>query len=175
MDRVIVKTKDAAELLGLSQTTIKRWASHFPTFFQKDRYGHYAFSEKQISLLIFIKDRVDQGDSLEQIKLPSNPVLEPLKPFDSLMTPMEDMLSRIREVERSLGQKADEVVSAQVLQHRTELEELRQVVAQLAATVENMRSPSPQHPPFPTQFPSPAAATDAPSPIPDRKRRFFFF
>jgi chromosome-anchoring protein RacA len=173
MDKVFVKTKDAAELLGVSQTTIKRWASHFPAFFQKDMNGHYAFFDKQLSLLIFIKDRVDQGDPLDQITLPTHPVLEPLKPFNSITTPMDDMLSRLREVERSLGQKADEVVSAQVLQHRGELEELRQVVAQLAASVETIRNTSPNKPlTLADHFPPPAAS---PLPTPVRKRRFLFF
>ncbi|WP_372663474.1 MerR family transcriptional regulator [Cohnella sp.] len=172
MDKVILKTKDAAELLGVSQTTIKRWASHFPSFFHKDRNGHYALSDKQISLLIYIKDRVEQGDSLDQITLPTNPVLEPLKPFDSLTTPMDDMISRLREVERSLEQKADEVVSAQVLQHRVELEELRQVVAQLAASVETMRNPAPKPISLPrNDYP----LKKEPSEPHKRKRRFFLF
>ena len=33
----ILKSKDAADLLCVSQTTIKRWASTFPDCFQKDR------------------------------------------------------------------------------------------------------------------------------------------
>lgn len=173
MDKIILKTKDTAELLSVSQTTIKRWASHFPASFHKDRNGHYAFSDKQISLLIFIKERVDQGDPLDQIILPTHSVLEQVKPFDNLTTPMEDLLSRLREVERSLGQKADEVVSAQVLQHRVELEELRQVVSQLAASVETIRHPSSNKPlTLADHFPSPVIH---PSPAPVRKRRFFIF
>lgn len=31
----ILKTKDAAELMSVSITTIKRWAAMFPDFFQK--------------------------------------------------------------------------------------------------------------------------------------------
>ena len=173
MNKVFVKTKEAAELLGISQTTVKRWASHFPAYFQKDTNGHYTFFDKQISLLIFIKDRVDQGEPLDQITLPTHPIPESVKPFENHAVPMDEMMSRLREVERSLGQKADEVVSAQVLQHREELEELRKVVSQLAATIETLNISSPTKPlTLAEHFTSPAAH---PMPSPARKRRFFFF
>jgi len=50
-----------------------------------------------------------------------------------------ELLARVSEVERSLGQKADEVVSAQVRQHREELDELRRSVAELFAVVEALQ------------------------------------
>ncbi|TVX99722.1 hypothetical protein [Cohnella terricola] len=50
-----------------------------------------------------------------------------------------ELLARVSEVERSLGQKADEVVSAQVRQHRAELDELRRSVAELFAIVETLQ------------------------------------
>ncbi len=136
-----MKTKEASELLGVSQTTVKRWASHFPSSFPKDRLGHYVFSDSEISLLLYMKEQVEKGSPLEQIVLPEPVVAEPiLKPKIGSFSPDEnEVLSRIREVERSLTQKADEVVSAQVLQHRSELDELRLMVAQLAATVENLQ------------------------------------
>ena len=36
----------------------------------------------------------------------------------------EKLLSKLNEIERQLSQKADEIVSVQVLQHRNELEEI---------------------------------------------------
>lgn len=60
----ILKTKDAAELLSVSLTTIKRWAAMFPDFFPKDRFYHYVFSEQQIDLLNHIKDRINHGERL---------------------------------------------------------------------------------------------------------------
>lgn len=142
----VLKSKDAADLLGVSQTTIKRWASTFPDFFQKDRAGHYIFSEQEIGLLIHIKDRIDHGETLDHIALMVNnqtPETLPDKtdaPVHDI--PMEDMLSRIELVERSLERKADEVVSMQLLQHREELEELRQMIEQLAASMETMYIPA---------------------------------
>jgi len=135
------KTKDVSELLGVSQTTIKRWASHYSNFFQKDRLGHYIFTEHECNLLLFIKEQVELGNPLDQISLPikSSSTLRNLA-IHSNLPDENDLSSRIREVERSLEQKADEVVSAQVLQHRAELDELRQIVNRIAATVETMQA-----------------------------------
>lgn len=136
-----MKTKDASVHLGISQTTVKRWASHYPSSFQKDHLGHYIFSEYEFNLLQYIKDQIELGNPLDQIELPINPNSTSVDASEIELMSMDEpnMISRIYEVERSLHQKADEVVSAQVRQHRTELEELRQVVAQLAATVETMQ------------------------------------
>ncbi|RKP51645.1 MerR family transcriptional regulator [Cohnella endophytica] len=137
-----LKTKEASELLGVSQTTVKRWASHYPSTFRKDSLGHYMFSGQDVNLLLHIKDQIELGRTLDQISLPGPSPLESIRKAESFAQSREEseLMSRIREVERSLQQKADEVVSAQVLQHRSELDELRQMVAQLAATVENLQS-----------------------------------
>lgn len=148
----ILKTKDAAELLSVSQTTIKRWAAMFPDFFSKDRFGHYIFTEQEISLLGSIKDRITHGEALERIHLnPANDGRPPKSLQESQVPhtqdkPMEEMLSRINDIERSLDHKADEVVSFQLLQQREELEDLRQMIKQLAVsleTIQNGQSPSP--------------------------------
>ncbi|CAM4416826.1 MerR family transcriptional regulator [Paenibacillus alkaliterrae] len=139
----ILKTKDAADLLSVSQTTIKRWASTFPNFFHKDRFGHYIFSEQEIDLLIHIKDRIDHGETLDRIELMTNKQPpEPLQDETPLHThepSLEDMLTRIEHVEHSLDQKADEVVSVQLLQQREELEEMRKMIEQLAASLETIQ------------------------------------
>ncbi|RED58116.1 MerR family transcriptional regulator [Cohnella lupini] len=176
MNARLIKTKEASERLGVSQTTVKRWASQYPSSFPKDRLGHYVFSEREISLLLYIKDEVDQGNALEQIVLPvplsaSEPRRSEVDLFE-LEEP--EILSRIREVERSLTQKADEVVSAQVLQHRSELDELRQMVAQLAASVENLQGTSSKSdmPREEFRLPAPGQPLGQAS-SPARKRGFF--
>jgi chromosome-anchoring protein RacA len=141
----ILKTKDAADLLSVSQTTIKRWASTFPDFFRKDRSGHYIFSEQEIDLLIYIKDRIDHGETLDCIVLMTNSqppqTLHEETPLHTHV-PSMDLLTRIEHIEHSLDQKADEVVSIQLLQQREELEELRQMIVQLAASIETIQIPS---------------------------------
>ncbi|MFC4812480.1 MerR family transcriptional regulator [Paenibacillus sp. GCM10023250] len=154
-----MKSKEAAVTLNVSQTTVKRWASYYPTVFRKDQFGHYIFNEQDMALLGFIKAAIERGETMEQIQLPvpdaapaagteQQPRL--LDAFletaasSALLQPAEnDVLTRILQVERRLDQKADEVVNAQIRQHREELEELRRMVEQLAASVEQARQPMP--------------------------------
>ncbi|MBY3618771.1 MerR family transcriptional regulator [Acinetobacter sp. CUI P1] len=176
----ILKTKDAAELLSVSQTTIKRWAAMFPDFFPKDRFGHYTFSEQQISLLSHIKDCINHGEPLESIQLSdsnenqmSTSPQDPLHPTDA--EPMQDILSRIHYIERTLDQKADEVVMIQLLQQREELEDLRIMIKQLAATLEPMQASKSNA--F-TSNEASRSVTTTRLPSPPRKRgllRSFFF
>ncbi|WP_419875113.1 MerR family transcriptional regulator [Candidatus Pristimantibacillus sp. PTI5] len=176
----ILKTKDAADLLSVSQTTIKRWASTFPHFFQKDRFGHYIFSEQDMGLLIHIKDRINHGETLDRITLvgtkqPSEPLQDelPLQKHDSSMV---DMFTRIEQVERSLDQKADEVVSIQLLRQREELEELRQMVNQLAASLESIQvSSSKTHQARDEIHPAAAAKLQAPTKKKGLLRSLFSF
>lgn len=147
-----VKSKEAAISLNVSQTTIKRWASYYPTVFRKDRFGHYMFNERDLELLGLIKSAIERGETMEQIKLPvpgseqprlHEAFLETAASSELLRTADDDVLTRILQMERRLDQKADEVVNAQILQHREELEELRRMIEQLAASVENARQPLP--------------------------------
>lgn len=95
-------------------------------------------------MLSHIKDRINHGEPLESIQLTdsnekqmSTSPQDPLHPTDA--EPMQDILSRIHYIERTLDQKADEVVMIQLLQQREELEDLRIMIKQLAATLEPMQ------------------------------------
>ena len=165
----ILKTKEAADLLSVSQTTIKRWASLFPDFFPKDRFGHYTFSQGQVGLLIHIKDRIDNGEPLDSINLHlvhQEQVQESPQSIPPVAAahaePMQEMLSRMDYIERSLQQKADEVVSVQLLQQRKELEDMRQMIEQLAVSLERIQKPGGK--PLPGEGLHPAAAAKLQTP-----------
>jgi len=175
-----LKTKDASERLGVSQTTVKRWASHYPSSFRKTPLGHYVFSQREFALLQYIKGRTEQGATLEQIELPGIPAERSEREaatsdaaYEACASEAREALKRVFELERALEQKADEVVSAQVRQHRAELDELRRSVAQLAAAVESLRPrpsggairPAEEPPRLPPVAETPRS--------PSRKRKFF--
>ncbi|MFC5403419.1 MerR family transcriptional regulator [Cohnella soli] len=168
----MLKTKDAALLLGVSQTTVKRWASQYAATFRKDPLGHYTFNSVDMELLFHIKDQIELGKTLEQISLPSRHAMEAPSSAEPppLFPDTNALLFRLDEVERSVRQKADEVVSAQVLQHRTEIDELRQMVAQLASALDKLQ---------PTTSNATAQAGFQfsplpPSPPPAKKKGLFF-
>ncbi|WP_308637515.1 MerR family transcriptional regulator [Paenibacillus silvisoli] len=149
----LVKSKDAAESLNVSQTTVKRWASHFPHYFQKDKFGHYIFTTQDLAMLAFIKEALERGDTMDMIVLPepeqpnatdSNPATGLIEHEASTANSpgeLSEIYFRLEQVEYKLEQKADEVVATQILQHRSELEELRRLVDYLAAAIENAKLP----------------------------------
>lgn len=65
-----------------------------------------------------------------------------MRPLRTPDKPMEELLSRIVHIEHSLDQKADEVVSVQLLRQREELEDLRQMIQQLAVSIETIQKPN---------------------------------
>ncbi|SFT21172.1 MerR family transcriptional regulator [Paenibacillus sp. BC26] len=188
----LVKSKDAAESLNVSQTTVKRWASHFPHYFQKDRFGHYVFSSRDLSMLAYIKESLERGETMDMIVLPE-PEQQPEHPLVSAVEASHSLLfgnneqvaaasetynseihCRLVQVERRLEQKADEVVAAQILQHRSELEELRKMIDHLSAAIEYAKQPIPPLS-IPAYAAETAAAIESPVavPSPARKRGLF--
>ena len=137
-------TKEIAERLGISQSTLKRWVAYFPDVFPKDRLGHYLFTEQELKLLEKIKEEVRRGVQLDKIVLPVKQTTDAGKAENAAAPPDMDMLYlRVDHLERAVAQKADEVVTAQLYQQRQELEELRRMVALLSDAVEGMRQSAP--------------------------------
>ncbi|MET3271750.1 UNVERIFIED_CONTAM: chromosome-anchoring protein RacA [Paenibacillus phyllosphaerae] len=79
---------------------------------------------------------------------------------NSLAAETDQLLSRMERLEYALAQKADDIVSIQLLQHRKELEDIRQTVSQLAASIEQLQ--------LPLQM---AAAAREKSPVPAPKQQ----
>ncbi|MBC8080257.1 MAG: hypothetical protein H7X86_07920 [Gorillibacterium sp.] len=49
------KTKEIAQIMGVSPTTIKRWVASSPDRFRKDISGHYIFSSEDLDILTEIQ------------------------------------------------------------------------------------------------------------------------
>lgn len=61
-----IKTKEAAQLLGVSPTTIKRWCATFPDRFRKDASGHYVFSVEELDLLAEIRSHYEEARRMSE-------------------------------------------------------------------------------------------------------------
>lgn len=115
-----MKTKDMAQTLGVSQTTVKRWVSHYPDSFRKDRYGHYVFSEQDVERVRHIKLMVEQGMALDEISLSEighSMTMETAAAAERTADACggafgiaDDLQVTIARIEAALSQKADDVV-----------------------------------------------------------------
>lgn len=158
-------TREACEILGVSQTTLKRWISYFPNVFPKDQLGHYLFAERELKLLEKIKEEVRGGVPMDKIELPVAQERDAAAAAGAAAfsgTEADTLRLRVAQLERALAQKADEVVAAQIYQHRQEIDELRLMLRQLSEAVEGLqqaaaaREPEAARP-EPARKPEPAA------------------
>ncbi|NNU84965.1 MerR family transcriptional regulator [Geobacillus sp. BMUD] len=152
-----LKTSDVAVRLGVSPKTIQRWVRKYDIPLRKNEAGHYLFDEKTIALLERVK--FEQGAAMEAPPTPKRPPTPPRNnvPIDALFESIEPEIarvsSRLDELEQQLEQKADDVVSIQLLHHRQEMEEIAARLAVLEQTVArleqqlNTQPPSPHEPP----------------------------
>ncbi|RDE36247.1 MerR family transcriptional regulator [Parageobacillus thermoglucosidasius] len=114
-----LKTSTVAKRLGVSPKTIQRWVKKYHIPCQKNEAGHYVFDAETISLLEQIK--FEHGTALEQRDSQEPPNKTSA---EALFTVYNQFASRLQHIEHQLDQKADDVVSVQLLQHRQEIEEL---------------------------------------------------
>jgi len=125
-----LNTRAVAELLGISVSTVQRWVKQLGLEMERNELGHFIFSEEDIELLKEVKLQLQQGKILQEIEVSSNKRSAELK----IIQPdndMEKLTAKINELEISLQQKADSVVSYQLLQHRREIEELQEQISNL--------------------------------------------
>lgn len=115
----LMKTRVASDKVGVHPTTIQRWVKFFNLDCQKNDHGHYLFSQKDIVFFQKIKSQLNNGLSLNEITIPNEQEIE----INYKIT-NNKVTQRLELLETALSQKADDVVSFQVLQQRNELEEL---------------------------------------------------
>jgi chromosome-anchoring protein RacA len=122
---MILKTKTVSEELGVNPTTVQRWVRHFNIQCDKNEHGHYLFKQDDIEQLREIKSQLDNGLLMSDIQIQS---FQTAEKSVELPTQFEEKFDRlnaaIRALEKKVEEKADAVVSYQMLQHASELEEL---------------------------------------------------
>ncbi|WP_246625093.1 MerR family transcriptional regulator [Fictibacillus nanhaiensis] len=122
---MVLKTKTVSEELGVNPTTVQRWVRHFNIPCDKNEHGHYLFKQEDIEQLREIKIQLDNGLLMSDIQIES--FSTPEKSFE-LPIHFEEKFKRLNEaiesIEKKVEEKADAVVSYQMLQHASEVEEL---------------------------------------------------
>ncbi|CAH0346816.1 MerR family transcriptional regulator [Bacillus sp. CECT 9360] len=127
-----MNTGTVAKLLGVSPSTIKRWIKELHLDMERNDLGHYLFSERDIELLKQIQEQLFSGMVLQDIAVTEKKIRKgTLKSHNNSDPAIEKLVFNVNELERRLNNKADGVAFYQILQHRSEIEELQQEVQRL--------------------------------------------
>lgn len=159
-----MNTSEVSKLLGVSHSTINRWIAQLKLDINRTEIGHYRFSEDDIALLKQIKEQLQNGTILQNIKIDEKKVRKATLSTNKVITDHskssenkvrvatikqsiveehnipESLQERLTQIENRLHSKADDVVSYQLLQHRSEIEELQKTVSKLTKQVEELES-----------------------------------
>ncbi|EWG09417.1 MerR family transcriptional regulator [Cytobacillus firmus] len=132
-----MNTSAAAKLLGVSPSTIQRWVKQLELRTERNELGHYLFTEDDISLLKQVQDQLNQGIILQDVTVKGKKTRKGTVHVEAAAAPaIEKIYLKISELEKLLNGKADDVVSYQLLQHRSEIEELQKENARLLKRIE---------------------------------------
>jgi chromosome-anchoring protein RacA len=131
-----LNSSNAANLLGVSQSTIQRWIKQLDLDMNRNDLGHFHFNEKDISVLKLIQEQIHNGVLLQDVVVTSKKVRKGKIALSKNDPVTETLLNKVNDLERRLNEKADKVVSYQLLTHRKELEDLENEVMRLNMRVE---------------------------------------
>ncbi|MGG3571712.1 chromosome-anchoring protein RacA [Bacillus gobiensis] len=144
-----MNTTVVASELGVSTKTVQRWVKQLDFPASRNEYGHYEFTNEDVEALKKIKDQLKNGASMHEVASKSENhkkafvwtertgfdhgqkeyIIALEQKLENLSqkahAEMEHMGKIISKLEKKLTQKADDVVSYQLLQHRRELEDLQ--------------------------------------------------
>lgn len=134
----MLNTSAVAKLLGVSPSTVQRWVKQLELQMDRNELGHYIFSENDIKLLKQIQEQLNKGIILQDVTIEGKKTRKgSIK--DTINNQSNNQLfEKLADIEQQLNRKADDVVSYQLLQHRKEIEELRNTVKLLTARVEKL-------------------------------------
>jgi chromosome-anchoring protein RacA len=139
---VKVNSTTVAAKVGISTKTLRKWIKMFDLECSKNEHGHYVFDEKDYSVFCEIRDNLKKGVPTHEIliKTPRRGIVKDMNKTGDhpLQQQFEVLLERMERNEQKIEQKASEVVSYQLLQHRREIEELNERVAKLETYIQQL-------------------------------------
>lgn len=133
-----MNTNAVSQLLGVSSSTVQRWVKHLGLEMERNEFGHYLYSEDDIESLKEFQKELQKGVPIQSISIEKKTrqgtaVVKKHSPFND-----EKWMEKIRELESRLNNKADSVVAYQLMQHRSEIEELQKKVAMLEEQLDEL-------------------------------------
>lgn len=131
-----MNTGAVSKLLGVSSSTVQRWVKHLGLEMERNEFGHYQYTEADIETLKEFKEQIQNGVPIQQIQVKKQNRRGSVK----IQTEHYSLLDKVNKLERSIENKADSVVTYQLLQHRSEIEELKGEIEQLTKQIDELHS-----------------------------------
>lgn len=133
-----MNTNELAKRLDVSPKTIRRWIQLFDLQLTKNENGHYVFSEEDVKLFMEIKENIRNKATTKEIIQTMNKENKAIlqqkeisKNENQFEKKFNEIFQQLKIHEKKINEKADEVVSYQMLVHRKEIEELQAKIQQL--------------------------------------------
>ncbi|EMA6344261.1 chromosome segregation protein [Bacillus cytotoxicus] len=122
------KTPFIAKKLGVNPKAVVRIAQQLNLTIQKNKYGHYIFTKSDFDqMLEYHRSQMEQ-DSTSQTKS-SNEI-------EQLVIQLNTITKRLDHIEEQMQDKANDVVTYQLLQHRREMEEMLTKIEKLETSIQ---------------------------------------
>jgi chromosome-anchoring protein RacA len=132
----MMNTNAVAKLLGVSQSTVQRWVKQLNLKMERNDLGHYVFTDEDIELLKQVHEQLKNGALLQDLAITAKKARKGIAKTSDSSYVNEELFNKIKDLERKLDDKADSVVSYQLLQHRREIEELQNEIKRLHEHIE---------------------------------------
>lgn len=134
-----MNTNAVSQLLGVSSSTVQRWVKHLGLEMERNEFGHYIYSEGDIDSLKQFQKELQKGVPIQSISIEKKQRQGTAVVKKHIQFKDEKWIEKIRELESRLNNKADSVVAYQLMQHRSEIEELQKKVAMLEEQLDELQ------------------------------------
>jgi chromosome-anchoring protein RacA len=137
-----MNTAALAAKVGVTPKRIRKWIKQYEITCKKNEFGHYVFDEHDYLVFCEIHGKMNDGNPINKsdINPPRKGIAKVLSTTTEppLQQSFEYLSERIDRNERRIEQKANEVVSYQLLQHRKEIDELNEKIVKLESYIQNL-------------------------------------
>ncbi|CAM4230325.1 chromosome segregation protein [Bacillus manliponensis] len=126
------KTPFIAKKLGISPKAVVRIAQQLNLHLGKNKYGHYVFTETDLQKMLELQLTTIEQEEKSTVPVTQTSSTDELKQF---ARQLESITLRLDRIEEKMQEKADNVVTYQLLQHRREMEEMLEKIERLESAL----------------------------------------
>lgn len=137
-----MKTVDVAKSLGIHPSTVLKWVKMADIELERNESGHCEFTEENVEALKnFQQNRNRQAvvKVVEKVVEKEEVILSDERAQD-MQKQLDQLFLRLIENEKRTEEKAGEVVTFQILEHRSEIDRLNKVITKLENRVVEIES-----------------------------------